>query len=212
MHKADEFDIETVVKYTHEKLDTRHVLNKEFDKLPFNLLVAGVLELAAQEHISKEERMNRILMAKTICYHRQYLRDEDLRNGYDSIIKKVEQGLESWKSNLGELLHQHYDYRTNIIMRTQIQERNNEEKWKSGEKNGKKEMGMNEGIGKQEGEKPIFCMEFNKGECPQPSSHQGNFGGQRCIKWHICRKCLCFGEFLVHTEVDRECSRREEAT
>ena len=60
--------------------------------------MAGELELALQEgrSIMEEERKARLNIAKTICYHKQYLSDRDLRIGYDSILKKVEQGREKW--------------------------------------------------------------------------------------------------------------------
>ena len=120
--KPDESDIKQVVKYPHEKLDMKHVLDKVFDKLPFHLLVAGELEIAL---IQKDpERSKRIQVAKTICYRKQYLKDDDLRNGYDSIMKKVEQGNLNWTDDLAEELHKHYDYRANIILRERLNDSN----------------------------------------------------------------------------------------
>ena len=69
------------MKYAHEKLDNRHVQEKTFDKLTFSLLVAGELEIASLDSTPLNERVACINIAKTICYHRKYLKDDELRAG-----------------------------------------------------------------------------------------------------------------------------------
>ena len=64
--------------------------------------------------------MTRIEIAKPLCYHKKYLRDKDLREGYDSILKKVEQGKLNWSNNLSEKLHEYLDYSAKIIVRDQV--------------------------------------------------------------------------------------------
>ena len=123
--KPDESDIKQVVKYAHEKLDSRHVQDRVFDNLPFNMLVAGELEIVMLRTTPPEEREACIQIAKTVCYHKEYLGDEDLRNGYDAILKRVEQGNEVWGAHLGEELHKHYDYRANVIVRNKLQDSKN---------------------------------------------------------------------------------------
>ena len=100
----DESDIQLAVKYPHERLDERHVMERVFDKLPFNLLVAGELEniVRLEEGAEKGARLQII---KTICYHKNYLTDQDLRQGYDDTLKKVERGQEKWSMLLAEDLH-----------------------------------------------------------------------------------------------------------
>ena len=109
-----------MVKYAHQKLDPRHTQERSFDKLPFNLLIAGELELAARDNINTAERLARLNIAKVICYHKQYLSDQDLRNGYDNILKKVEQGLEDWDGRLAEDLHEYFDYHTTVLLREKL--------------------------------------------------------------------------------------------
>ena len=53
--KPDKSDIKRVVKFAHEKLDSRHIKERSFDRLPFNLLVAGEVELIMQPDITEEE-------------------------------------------------------------------------------------------------------------------------------------------------------------
>ena len=142
-------------------------------------------------------------LAKTTGYHKQYLSDEDLRNGYDAILKKIEQGTETWSFTLGEELHKYYDYRANVIMRSKLEdnsERIGTERHASPPKD--------KGKVPEDEKKPIFCMEYNKKKCEHDSSHEGNFAGNKCIKWHICRRCLRFNEIKHHAEDDACCSRK----
>ena len=53
--KPDESDIKVVVKYTHEKLNTRQVKDRKFDSLEFNVLIAGDLDFALLPHVSVPE-------------------------------------------------------------------------------------------------------------------------------------------------------------
>ena len=116
--KPDEADIKKVVHFPHKKLDPRHtnIGDRHFDKLSFHLLVAGELEIAADADTGESEKQARINIAKTICYHWAYLKDEDLRDGYDQLQKSVEQGKNDWNDNLGEKLHEFYDYQANKLI------------------------------------------------------------------------------------------------
>ena len=212
--KPDESDIKQVVRFPHEKLDVKHVQDRVFDKLSFNLLVAGELEIAL---IAPEpERSARIGVAKTICYHKHYLRDEDLRNGYDSVLKKVEQGILGWDCDLGEELHELYDYRANVLMREKVKESNYNKdssggfRVSTGDRVDKLDIDRNKEVVFEDLDrnKPVFCMEYNRNCCSQDGSHEGSFSGRKCIKWHICRRCRRFGELKNHPEQSDECPQR----
>ena len=45
--KPEESDIKLVIKYPHEKLDAKHIKDRKFDNLEFNILVAGELKIIA---------------------------------------------------------------------------------------------------------------------------------------------------------------------
>ena len=93
--KPDDTDIKKVVTFAHEKLDVKHVQNRTFDSLNFNMLMAGELEIIMLNSISESEKNARISIAKTLAYHKQYLQDADLREGYDYILKKSNKEQES---------------------------------------------------------------------------------------------------------------------
>ena len=204
--KPDESDIKVVVKYAHEKLDVKHVQDWVFDRLPFHLLVAGELEIALLQN--EPERSAGIQLAKTVCYHKQYLKDEDLRNGYDSILKRVEQGAMTWEDQLGEEPYKHYDYRTNVLLRERLHE--GAGKADRADRGDRSIEVRNKEVIFEDMEKckPVFCMEFNRGECTQSDLHKGSFSGKRCIKWHICRRCRRFSELCNHLEDAPNCPRK----
>ena len=194
--KPDESDIMKPVKFAHEKLDTRHVKDRVFDKLSFPLLMAGEMELILQKDISKEEREARVCIARTLSYHKLYLGDEDLRLGYAAVLNKVEQGQEGWSNSLAEDLHKHFEFRANVIWR---------EKMAGGDKNKSKDStniaAKDDDDDEPEG-KVIYCMEYNKGTCTSEKSHVGKFRGKKVTKWHVCRVCLKANELVNHPEKD----------
>ena len=190
--KPDETDIKIVVKYAHEKLDPKHVTHRKFETLNFCQLVAGELELIARPNISEGERMARVHIAKTICYHKQYLSDFELREGYDQLLKRVKTGAKAWSKKLGEQLHNFYDYRAMALMREKIQNNKTKITTAQGKESGDKVEKKSIQVKEKEGEefkivKPVFCMEYNQGTCKYDDTHEGYFGGKKTWKWHICR-------------------------
>ena len=204
--KPDDIDIKRVVKYAHEKLDSRHVApsDKNFDKLTFTWLIAGEIELAMQEEIDMTERMARLSIVKTICYHRSYLSEGELKDGYDQILKKIEQGQRNWSDNLGEELHRYLDYRANLLLREKIQ-KEKQESYKANKWEVKSTIGTRSEKTATEQEKIIFCAAYNKGHCTFTDHHEGRFSNKSVTKWHICSKCYKNGERKSHREVDDEC-------
>ena len=214
--KPDESDIKKQVKYAHEKLDPRHTKDRIFEKLNFPLLVAGELELALQDGISNEERKSRTQIARTICYHKKYLTDDDLKTGYDTILKKIEHDETDWSADLGEELHRYYDYRANVLLRERTQINNfNTNSIKN------KNVSTNSVTNKEEEEDPdtkqqaldettriIYCMDFNLGRCSHDKSHVGKWKGKKQMKWHVCRQCLKNGELKEHKENDETCGNK----
>ena len=203
--KPDESDIKKQIKFAHEKLDPRHVKDRIFDTLSASLLVAGELELALQKNITEDERLGRISIAKTVCYHQKYLPDDDLRVGYDTILKRLEQGEEQWSAKLGEDLHVFYDYRANVLLREKTTSDKSKQKTVSSENDKKEE----EGDETKEGGRIIYCMEYNLGKCAFDKSHKGKFRGKTGItKWHVCKACLKHGDLEKHAEKDGKCPNR----
>ena len=119
--KPDDTDIQMVVKYPHEKFNAKHIQDRNFISLEFNFLIAGELEIISFKSIPTEERNARVEVAKILCYHKRYLDDGDLREGYDSIMKQIEQGKLKWMDEVSQKLHEHLDYRANVNMRRRVE-------------------------------------------------------------------------------------------
>ena len=202
--KPDETDIKCVVQFAHGRLDSRHTTSAErvFDKLSSNLLVAGELEIASLNTISEAERLARVNIAKTVSYHRAYLKDADIRNGYDHVLKNVEQGKWTWSDDLGEKLHSHYDYQANKLARERMQ-------GDGGTRTVKHATAINVNTEKAvEPNGTIYCGLYNKGTCLHPDHHEGRFSNKAVTKWHICSKCFKAGERKSHREIDECCPNK----
>ena len=203
--RPDESDIKQVVKYPHEKLDPRHVTDRDFDKLEFNILIAGELELIALHSMSEQERSARIDVAKVLCYHKKYLDDRSLREGYDSIMKQVEQGNIQWAHNLGEKLHQHLDYRANVILRDRM---NNEGFTKVENRKQQDKRGPTGGETTVK-DRVFYCLDYNLGTCPQSDHHEGRIGTKKVTKFHFCKRCHKDNEYKSHRDTDTSCPKRK---
>ena len=201
--KPDELDIKLVVKYAHEKLDPKHIQNRSFDSLELNFLIVGELELISQGGLSQEERQARIEVAKTMCYHKKYLEDSHLREGYDSIMKQIEQGKLTWADNISQKLHEHLDYRANVLMRKKLEmQQDGFIKVENKKNTNKKEEAQ------QSKERVFYCLEFNLGTCQFEDHHEGKFGSRKVTKLHICRRCHREGEIKSHKDSDSSCPNR----
>ena len=129
--------------------------------------------------------------------------------GTITFLKKVEQNVETWSKDLGEQLHQFYDYCAMSLMREKMQSGRNESVANIGKTDKKSGELSTGGTSNEDGEvsKPVFCMEYNQGTCKHDDTHEGFFAGKRTWKGHICRRCRRVGEMKHHTE--KECPRQK---
>ena len=141
-------------------------------------------------------------MVKTLCYHKMYLEDTDLRDGYEMILKKIEQGVLTWNHDLAAELHQHLDYRANMILRKKLAEK---ESFSKLEKRAMSDLKKPDNNGAN---KVVYCLDYNLGQCQQPDHHEGRFNSKKVMKFHICRKCHKDGEFNTHKDSDNICPKK----
>ena len=192
--KPDEAGIKVVVQYAHEKLDTVHVKDRVFAELSFHFFVAGELEIALQDdrHLRTDEKIARLHFLKVLCYHKEYLDVNDLKNQYVANLQAIERGEASW-SDYKHLAHQLH---TNLTFRATVKSRERENAMVAkleklvaidGKKSERKPV-KSENI--SDSGKVIYCMDYNRGVCQFHDHHEGNFNRKPVTKWHICRKCL----------------------
>ena len=202
--KPDETDILKVVKYAHEKLDPKHVRNRKMEHLDFNILIAGELEIACLPEIEEEERIARVRIAKTLCYHRNYLETSDLRAGYEDVLKEIEMGKADWKDDIEDKLHNLLDYRANVLARERITKQQTDGFTRVENRRDKNKQGANEG----KHDRIVYCLEYNLGQCPQTDHHERRFNNKRSTKFHICRRCYKDGEHRSHRDTDDICPKK----
>ena len=94
--KPDESGIKRVVQYGHEKLNSVHMRSRIFSDLTFHFLVAGEIELILQETMGPQEKLARLHLLHMLCYHREYVDVEDLKDQYNVVMKCIETGQFSW--------------------------------------------------------------------------------------------------------------------
>ena len=196
--KIDSTDIKKVVSYPHTRLNREFVRVSTFDELPLNIFAAGEIEiiLRTKNEAEKLARLNILLMC---LYHSQFLDISEIRDQYDVLMKSVERGEYFWVDNLGEKIDRALDRRTRLVDR--------EVKAKS---KGLMTTKPVKKVDKQQNRKDsefIYCLEFNKGTCPEVGTHIGRFAGKdNVFKNHVCRKCWSEKAVKVgHAEIDDRC-------
>ena len=178
------------------------------------MLIAGELELIAREDITADERKARISVAKTLCYHKNYLDDGDIHNGYDQIMKRVERGTQDWNEALGEHLHEMLNYRANVLLRERVHADVNSATGFTKVEN--KKGGGSRRKNDQEEARIVYCQDYNNGSCIHSDHHQGKFAGRNTTKFagrnttkfHICKRCHQSGEIRSHRDTDTNCPKR----
>ena len=193
--KPDKAGIQKVVQYAHEKLDPIHVKNRVFRDLSFHFLVAGELELLIQERLGQVERLARLHFLKTLCYHKEYLDVEELKDQYDATLKTIERGEHNWEDfpNLSVQMH------TNLTFRVTVNARK--------ESNVSGSQIPKEVKVKTNSNKVVYCMDYNREKYPFNDHHKDIFNKKKVMKWHVCRKCLSLDKHpkKFHTELDPTC-------
>lgn len=192
-------------------LDEEHYPgNYDLENLTFDQLVAGELEICTMVDISKREQSVRLKNLKLLAYFAQLLPQNSLLEVYKAIILKVEKGQYSWSEELTLKVENMLDRAVSKNNAKRESERKVERDSgnKAGEKTDKKSK-KEIGIALKNGEKIVYCADFNKGKCDKESSHEGKFSGRDVFKHHVCRNCLVIEkEKRTHSEMDDNCSNK----
>lgn len=81
--------------------------------------------------------------------------------------------------------------------------------WK-GQKATKERVKKELGILTSQGDRIVYCLEYNKNKCEKDGSHEGKFGGKDCIKHHCCKSCLLTDkEKRSHPDGDETCPNKK---
>ena len=106
-------------QFAHTALD-EELGGREISNLPFNLLVAGELEIITSD-ISKAECETRLEVLKKLAYKAEHLSHNEVLLQYVSFVQKVKRGKFKWGSKVDlRLFEQQLVYRISVDKRTEI--------------------------------------------------------------------------------------------
>lgn len=201
--KAHKIRLKTSELCAQAVLDEEHYPgNYSLEELSFEQLVAGELEICTLRDISNEEKQVRLKILKSLAYFSQTLTQRAIMEVYKAVILKVEKGLFTWSTDLVTKVEHMLDRAVSKINWKKDKERGKDQLEKEKHDRKKKELG----IPAKNGERIIYCADYNKNKCDKESSHEGKFGGKECTKHHVCRVCLNTDkEKRFHPETDDSC-------
>lgn len=205
--KAHKIRLKTSELCAQAVLDEEHYPgNHELEELSFDQPVAGELEICTMKEIAKKERQVRLRILKLLAYFTNILSQTAILDVYKVVILKVEKGLFSWSNDLVIKAENMLD-RAVSKMRTHKYEKPEKDikENKMKDKN-KKEIGL----ATKQGDKVVYCLDYNKGQCDKMNSHIGKFAGKEVLKHHVCRTCLATDkEQRTHPEGDETCPNKK---
>ena len=165
--KASNTRIVRQVLHAHAMIDSEETDGKDMvlDDLPFNLLVAGELEIILNK-VGAEEKWSRLMMLKKLAYKSQFLKHEAILERYAAFLHKVEKGKCNWGSEQAlRELDEALRFRTFTTLREGGQERNDKFKGDTGRRGNDNRI---------QGRK-VYCSDYNKGTCMYPNTPDGRF-------------------------------------
>lgn len=190
-------------KYPHSNLRFDFVSrNITFDKLEFNLFIAGELEIISSSKINPVEKEGRILLLKKLMYLNSSYEFSVIKSLYAAILREIELGLGSWGDDFTYV-------ETAVLSRYRIRTKNQSEpvlqlrpRYSSSQTNV-----FQSNFGGHDDTKIWFCSKYQRNKCSFKSSHvvTTKNGKSRFAK-HICASCWQLDKKeLDHPECSSAC-------
>ena len=155
-------------QFAHTALD-EELGEREISNLPFNLLVAGELEIITSD-IPKAERETRLEVLKKLAYEAEHLNHSEVLSQYVSFVRKIERGKFKWGSR-----RDLRSFEQQLVYRISIDNKRLESKTKTKPKLD---------------DRTKYCLDYNRGICRYDQGHEGKLQGNTVFKMHICKQCL----------------------
>ena len=184
------------VLHAHAMIDEDETIggrDYSFHEFSFNMLVAGELEIILCDSVSANEKWSRLQLLKRLAYKVQFLDNSVILERYAAFLRKIEKGKGKWGS---EATLKDFDESLRFRAFNTVTDK--------GGKGGKKWEGvLVKGGGK------IYCLDFNRGKCAYPDSHEGWFNKVKVLKHHMCKVCWeKDGVERKHLEGSGECPNK----
>lgn len=203
------------IRLKTSELCAQAVLDEEYcpgthslEDLSFDQLVAGELEICTMTDIPKKEKMARLKILKLLAYFASLVPQKVLLEIYKAVILKIEKGIFTWSAEIVEKTENMLDRAVSKNKSESQKETETQRSNKLPDKN-KDKARKEPGIQLKNGDRVVYCADFNKNKCDKDNSHEGKFGGKEVIKLHVCRNCLIMDrEKRSHPETDEKCPNK----
>ena len=150
--------------------------NISFDKLDFNLFIAGELEIISSKKIKEVERSGRLNLLKKIMYLNTSYDFKTLKAFYAACLNEIEIGLKKWDDDFQQI--------ESAVLSKHVPKQKSQFVKKSGFKG--KEDSENK---KSSDDKLWFCSSYQRNKCPQKLSHTETKYGRMHFAQHVCATC-----------------------
>ena len=168
-----------------------------FKNIDFAKLVAGEIEIISDPCTSKTERTGRLNLLKDLAYQRANNADLDtLRSIYATVLRRIEVGRATWKSNFEGIVSQ-------VITSRMSKSRPSHGSDKQGQQSHHKKQKVSKSLEN----KTLFCRDYQKNRCTHHDTpHTAEIKGQQVWVHHMCATCWLKNQVqLAHPETSPAC-------
>ena len=152
--------------------------NVTFEKLDFNLFVAGELEIISSSKIRNTEKAGRLELLKKIMYLSTSYEFSVLKSFYAAVLREIELGRKSWKDDF------HY-IETAILSKHTPKNKS----WQQNKKSFGSQYKKKQSDPSNADEKTWFCSQYQRNKCQHKGNHILVIKGKARHALHICASC-----------------------
>lgn len=185
-------------RYPHAHLRFDHASsNLAFDKLDFNLFVAGELEIISSSKTGSLERKGRIELLKKLMYLSSSFEYQIIKSLYAAVLREVELGHLNWGED--------FQYVESAVLQKSKGKYKSNESFQFRPKPGYSL--PKEGSSSPASEDKVwYCPKYQSNKCSHKSSHVISFKGKSKMAKHVCATCYVTDKKeLSHPECSSAC-------
>ena len=148
-----------------------------FEKLDFNLFIAGELEICTSAKIKEVEKSGRPNLLKRIMYLNSSYDFKTLKAFYAACLNEIEIGLKKWDDDFQQI--------ETAILSKHIPKQKFQKKF------GNKDKSREDSADSKKSSDEIvwFCSLYQRNKCPQKLSHTERKNGRMHFAQHVCATC-----------------------
>ena len=174
--------------------------NMSFDKLDFNLFVAGELEIISDIKTGNLERKGRLELLKKLMYLSNSYEFTIVKSLYAAVLREVELGHLDWGEDFSYV-------ESAVLTKNKIKSKGASD---SVQFRPKPSYSLPKEISSSSAENKVwYCQKFQSNKCSQKTSHAIIVKGKSKFAKHICATCyLADKKELAHPECSTACPQQ----